>query len=133
MAYHGVNIVMRSHELGKWGEDVAARYLQSKGLKILDRNWYCEEGEIDIVALDNEILVIVEVRTRTSDAYGTPEESLTRDKRRHIQQAALSYLQEYDHFDPSWRIDVVAIDAHRCGRVDRIAHYENAIEGEQGL
>ncbi len=124
---------MRSHDLGKWGEDVAARYLQSKGYEILGRNWSCEEGEIDIVALDNETLVIVEVRTRTSDAYGTPEESLTRDKRRHIQQAALSYLQEHDRFDTSWRIDVVAIDAHRCGSVDRIAHYESAIEEEQGL
>jgi len=124
---------MRSHKLGKWGEDVATRYLRSKGLEILERNWCCDEGEIDIVALDNETLVIVEVRTRTSDVYGTPEESLTRDKCRHIQQAALSYLQTHDHLEPSWRIDVVAIYAHRYGSVDRIAHYENAIEGERGL
>lgn len=120
---------MRSHELGKWGEDIAARYLQSKGLEIIDRNWRCEEGELDIVALEDEILVIVEVRTRTSDAYGAPEETLTINKRRHIQQAAFNYLQEHDYLDINWRIDLVAIDAYRCGSVDRIAHYKNAIEG----
>ena len=54
-------------------------------------------------------------------------------KRRHIQRAAFSYLQEHDSLDKQWRIDVIAIDAHRCGSVDRIAHYENAIEGEEEL
>ncbi len=122
---------MRSHELGKWGEDVAAEYLQSIGFIVLDRNWRCEEGELDIVALDSEVIVVVEVRTRSSDAYGTPEESLTSQKRRHLQNAALTYLQEKDRLDAVWRIDVVAIDAAQSGDVERIDHYINAIEGER--
>ena len=121
---------MRSHELGKWGEDVATQFLQAKGLKILERNWRCEEGELDIIALDNDTIVVVEVRTRTSDAYGTPEESLTHHKRRHLEKSALAYLQEHDCLDTLWRIDVIAIDALQSGSVDRISHYENAIEGE---
>jgi putative endonuclease len=127
----GVWFLMRSHELGKWGEDVAAEYLQSKGFIILDRNWRCEDGELDIVALDGEAIVVVEVRTRSSDTYGTPEESLTSQKRRHLQNAALAYLQKKDRLDAVWRIDVVAIDAHRSGDLERIEHYTNAIEGER--
>ena len=96
---------MRSHELGKWGEDVAARFLQQKGLKILERNWRCEEGELDIIALEGDTVVVVEVRTRTSDAYGAPEESLTYHKRRHLENSALAYLQEHDCLDRFWRID----------------------------
>ncbi len=122
---------MRSHELGKWGEDVAVEYLQSMGLVLLDRNWRCEEGELDIVALDGEVVVIVEVRTRSSDAYGAPEESLTPRKRRHLQKAALAYLQDKERLEDVWRIDVVAIEASRDGHVDRIEHYANAIEGER--
>lgn len=121
---------MRSHQLGKWGENIAARYLQSKGLKILERNWRCAEGELDIVALDGKTIVIVEVRTRSSGAFGMPEESLTQQKRRHLQMAALAYLQESDRSDSLWRIDVVAIEAARSGSVDSIKHYESAIEGE---
>ncbi len=122
---------MRSHELGKRGEGAAAEYLQSTGLVILDRNWRCEDGELDIVALDGEVIVVVEVRTRSSDAYGTPEESLTPRKRRHLRNAALAYLQENDRLDAVWRIDVVAIDANQRGDVQRIEHYANAIEGER--
>jgi putative endonuclease len=122
---------MRSHELGERGEAAAAEFLQSTGLAILDRNWHCEAGELDIVALDGEIIVIVEVRTRSSDAYGTPEESLTPRKCRHLRNAALAYLQEKDRLDAVWRIDVVAIDADRRGDVQRIEHYVNAIEGER--
>ena len=121
---------MRSHELGKWGENVAAQFLQEKGLQILERNWRCEEGELDIIALENDTIVMVEVRTRTSDAYGTPEESLTHQKRRHLENSALTYLQEHECLDMLWRIDVIAISDIQCGSVDRISHYENAIEGE---
>lgn len=128
-----IGFVMRSHELGKWGEDVAAQFLQSKGFKILARNWCCEAGELDIIALDNDTIVIVEVRTRSSDAFGTPEESLTQQKRRHLEKSALAFLQEQDHLDVAWRIDVIAIDAFQHGTVDRISHYENALEGEQGF
>jgi putative endonuclease len=124
---------MRSHQLGKWGEDVAARHLHSKGLAILDRNWRCEEGELDIVALDGETIVIVEVRTRSSDAFGTAEESLTREKRRHLQMASLAYLQEHDQSHSHWRIDVVTIRTQNTGSIESIDHYENAIEGEGEL
>ena len=121
---------MRAQQFGAWGESVAAEHLHSKGLQILTRNWRCEEGEIDLIALDGDTIVIVEVRTRASDVFGTAEESVTPRKRSRLQRTALAYLDAEDRVDATWRIDVVAIDADRSGKVKSIEHYVNAIEGE---
>ena len=63
---------LREKSLGRYGEDVAARYLQDAGLVLIDRNWRGRSGEVDLVALDGAILVICEVKTRTSDQFGGP-------------------------------------------------------------
>ena len=69
---------LSTRALGDYGERLACRYLLGQGLTILDRNWRCVRGEIDVVAVDGRELVVCEVKTRTSDAYGAPKASLVR-------------------------------------------------------
>jgi putative endonuclease len=113
---------------GARGEDLAAVALQERGYSLLVRNYRCTSGEIDIVAMDGETLVFVEVRTRRSDAYGTPEESLTAAKRARMIACAESYVQA-NPFDGNRRIDVVAVELATDGSVRRLEVIANAVEG----
>lgn len=114
--------------LGKLGEDVAARRLAAQGYVVLQRNWRCATGELDLVLERDEVLIFVEVRTRRGDRFGTPEESITPRKRARLISAALTYLNEHAATDRAWRIDVVAIEIGSRGEVVRFNHLENAIE-----
>jgi putative endonuclease len=114
--------------LGRRGEDLAARHLAAKGYEIIDRNWRCESGELDLVARDEDDLVFVEVRTRRGQALGSPEESITPAKQARLIDLAQAYVQTRD-WQGSWRLDVVAIEMDRRGRLLRLDHYENAITG----
>lgn len=114
--------------LGRHGEDLAARHLAARGYDIIARNWRCEVGEIDLVARDGAGLVFVEVRTRRGRALGSPEESITAAKQARLIDLAEAYVQA-EHWDGSWRIDVVAVEMDRRGRLLRVDHYENAITG----
>jgi len=114
--------------LGRYGETLAARYLESKGFSLCARNWRCPAGEIDLIARDGDCLVFVEVRTRRKQDFGTPEESITAAKQAHLIAVAQTYVQEQG-WDGDWRIDVVAIELERDGRVRRLAHLENAVMG----
>lgn len=82
--------------LGPWGESLAATYLGSRGLQILDRGWRCARGEIDLVARDGSVLVFVEVKTRRGRAVGTPEEGLTPAKARKLAELGQLYLAAQD-------------------------------------
>ena len=113
---------------GRLGEDAAARYLMRAGYQVVERNYRCRAGEIDLVARDGETLVFIEVRARTSTAFGTPEESVTARKQQKMIACALTYLSERGRPDQDWRIDVVAVTLDR-GRVSRLDHYQHAIEG----
>ena len=114
--------------LGRRGEQLAARQLEAKGFQIVTRNWRCESGELDLVARDGECLVMVEVRTRRGQSMGSPEESITAAKQARLALLGQAYVQEND-WSGAWRIDVVAIQMDRSGRVLRMAHYENAVTG----
>ncbi len=114
--------------LGYYGEDLAARHLADRGYTILARNWRCAHGELDLVARDGDCLVLVEVRTRRGRALGTPEESITPAKQARLVDLAWAYVQEQDWVG-DWRIDVVAIEMDRRGRLLRMEHYENAVSG----
>ena len=114
--------------LGRRGEQLAAAHLEAKGFGIVARNWRCETGELDLVALDGECLVMVEVRTRRGRSMGSPEESITAAKQERLALLGLAYVQESEWVG-DWRIDVVAIEMDRRGRVLRMAHYENAVTG----
>jgi putative endonuclease len=81
-----------AHVLGAYGEQLAARYLVDSGMRILDRNWRCDQGEIDIVAMDGSCLVIVEVKTRRSLAFGAPVEAVTAVKAARLRRLAACWL-----------------------------------------
>ena len=114
--------------LGKRGEAYAADYLAAQGYAILERNWHCPWGELDLVAERDDQVIFVEVRTRQTDRLGTPEESITPAKRAKLIAAAQTYLDEHDQADRDWRIDVVAIEVGSRGAVTRCTVIENAIE-----
>ena len=95
--------------LGRRGEELAAGYLEAHGMRIVDRNWRCPEGEIDIVALDGETLVIAEVKTRKSLAYGHPFEAVGAEKLARLHRLASAWSREHDPRRPLCRVDVVAV------------------------
>jgi putative endonuclease len=95
--------------LGRYGEDVAVRYLESAGLVILARNWRCPVGELDVIARDGSHLVVCEVKTRSSDRYGTPFEAVSPRKMRRMRQVALRWLDEQQVHAPGIRFDVIGI------------------------
>lgn len=101
--------------LGKHGENLAAEYLQSQGMQLLARNWRCDAGELDIIARDGEVIVVCEVRTRSSDRYGTPLASVTSTKFARLQKLALRWLVENGCRGAHVRIDVIGIIGPRGG------------------
>ena len=109
---------------GKAGEDIAANYLEREGLKILERNYRFERGEIDIIAEEGDELVFVEVKARRSTTFGTPEEAVTEEKQEQVHAVAEGYLFEHDIDNRSCRFDVVAIE-FRNNKAD-IRHLRDA-------
>ncbi len=94
--------------VGKKGEDLAAAFLIKNGFKIIDRNWRFGHLEVDVFAFKNDILHIVEVKTRTSEKYGLPEESITTKKFRLLQLAAIAYLDLFPQYTKI-QFDILAI------------------------
>jgi putative endonuclease len=101
--------------IGHYGENVAARHLTDAGLEILERNWRCAEGEIDIVARDRDVLVICEVKTRSSDVCGLPVEAVTRKKADQLRRLALLWLREHPAGGADVRFDVVSVMRRSVG------------------
>jgi putative endonuclease len=101
--------------LGQYGERVAARHLAAAGLTIVARNWRCPDGEIDIVARDRDVVVICEVKTRSSSAFGTPAEAITRTKADRLRRLAMLWLREHPAGGADVRFDVVSVLLPRAG------------------
>lgn len=120
---------MNKKSLGDYGEEVAADRLRAKGYRIIERNWRTSAGEIDLVAVHDGCVVFVEVKTRTSDLFGSPEEAITYKKQRRMVGAAQGYLADKKLSDSIWRIDMVAVVCDRRGKVSRFDHYEDVITG----
>ena len=99
----------RNAELGRRGEDAAARFLDRRGYEIVERNWTCAAGEADIIARDGEALVFVEVKTRSSCDCGMPAEAVDEAKRDRYERIAALFLQGFDVVDVPVRFDVVSI------------------------
>ena len=95
--------------LGRAGEDAAARFLIARGYVVLDRNWRCGLGEIDIVATDGTALVVCEVKTRGGGAFGSPAEAVTYEKLARLRLLAIEWVQASAARWPRVRIDVVAV------------------------
>ena len=100
---------MNKKELGKYGEDIACKFLIKLGYKIIERNYRFGKGEIDIIADDNGTLVFVEVKTRENLNFGPPELAVTKAKQNQIRKIASAYLYEKGINDTLCRMDVVAI------------------------
>lgn len=115
-------------KLGDFGEQAAAAHLTRQGMHVLARKWRCAEGEIDLVLRDGETLVFVEVRTRRGGSPGSAEESVGLAKQARL--VALAYAYCAAHALPEqaiWRIDVVAVELDRSGRIARLNHIPHAI------
>jgi putative endonuclease len=113
--------------LGAFGERVAAAHLESKGYRILERNYRCREGEIDIIAAEGDCLVFVEVRTRRGQERGSAVESVDPAKGGRLAALAEAYCQERPDLPSDRRIDVVAVELSPTGRLLRIQHIESAV------
>jgi len=126
--------------LGQAGEEIALRTLAAAGLTILARNWRCPAGELDIVAQDvapdyargdlaAQWLVLVEVRTRRGDRYGTARQSVLGRKEAKLREVARHYVQAA-HWEGPWRIDVVAVQMDSRGHLQAVEHIRHAVRDE---
>ena len=106
--YNKIDTMSEHYELGKKGEDEAARYLQEKGFFIMHRNWRSGKKELDIVARDGEEVAIVEVKSRRNTDYGRPEDAIDERKIRHILSSTDAYVRKFN-IDLPIRFDIITI------------------------
>lgn len=100
---------MANHnDLGKLGEEIALKFLEEKGYRILALNWEWEKIELDIIAEEKGVIIFVEVKTRQNRDFGYPEESVGRSKEKRIYEAAAEYLYRQEH-EGEYRFDIIAI------------------------
>ncbi|WP_445664265.1 YraN family protein [Fodinibius sp. AD559] len=115
-----------TREIGDEGEELAVAYLESKGYTILDRNYHFERAEVDIVAYDNETcIVFAEVKTRSSNTFGEPEEFVDEEKIQNVYKAAEAWIYERKMDGAPVRFDIVAI-LQKNNEAPNIKHFENA-------
>lgn len=112
------------NEFGKKGEIIAKEFLLGKGYEIKCSNWVWEKAEIDIIAFKNESLVFTEVKTRTGNFFGNPEEFVTRSKERNLERASAAYIEEKGHTGEI-RFDIIAITFFKNG-LHEVHHIEDA-------
>lgn len=111
--------------LGRRGEEVAARYLRERGITLLDRNWRCREGELDIIGTDGTTLMVYEVKTRSGLGYGLPAESITRDKIARIRRLTSQWLSVHHVRWCPIRFDVISV-LWRPGEPPEVRHISGA-------
>src|SRR5574340_1142891 len=115
---------------GNKGEELVVRFLKNAGYRVVERNYRCRLGEIDIVALDGGTLVFVEVKSRTSESFGDPQLAVGPDKQKKISRIALNYLQEKNMLSRNVRFDVVAVKMLPAGNT--LEHIRDAFELSSG-
>jgi putative endonuclease len=116
--------MLKHSKLGTKGEDIAAEYLRTKGYKILNRNWRFGQKEIDLIGAMGDMVVFVEIKTRTGLQFGYPEEAVNKQKQRFLKAAAAVYTQQRPEFRVS-RFDIIAITLEN-DRVKEVVHFEEA-------
>ncbi len=113
-------------EIGKRGEDAAAHYIENKGYKIVERNFTCPLGEMDIIALERNTLCFIEVKTLSGRTYGPPETAVNIYKQHKLSKVALAYLKQKHLHDVEARFDVIAVTLSPVG--ERIELIKDAFE-----
>ncbi|MFC6237856.1 YraN family protein [Longivirga aurantiaca] len=109
-------VVRAKDALGRFGEDVAARHLEAEGFVVLERNWRCADGELDILARDGDTLVVCEVKTRSSLRYGSPFEAITERKLHRLERLGMRWMRERGVRPQRMRVDIVSVLAPPGGR-----------------
>lgn len=117
--------VLSRAELGALGEEIAVAVLVDAGMRVLDRNWRCRAGELDIVARDGDALVFCEVKARRGTGFGDPVEAVTPVKQRRLRGLARAWLAAHDHHAPDVRFDVVGVLV-RPGARPQVRHLRGA-------
>lgn len=112
--------------VGKKGEKLAQDFLKSKGYRILEANYRSSIGELDIVAENKNRLAFVEVRTRSSAEYGTPEESITEIKKEKLVSLCMEYINTHD-ISREWHLDLVAVELNQEGKLVRLEHIPDVL------
>ncbi len=130
LEYGEIRLLNFKKRIGNKGESIAEEYLKQKGYKIIQRNYRCRFGEIDIIAKDGNTVVFTEVRTKQNNNFGSPQESITPAKIEKISKASLSFIQEKKMAGFSYRFDLIAITFSQ-GR-QNIEHIENAFMPSNG-
>lgn len=116
-----------NQRFGGWGEQTAAQYLEQRGYRIVARNYRTPYGELDLVVEKEGQLVFVEVKTRSSQEFGMPEDAITEKKRAHILQSAFHYIQENGLEESEWRVDVISIIRAAGQSEPEVTWFENAL------
>jgi putative endonuclease len=109
-------VVRAKDALGRYGEELAARHLVEDGFVLLERNWRCDEGELDILARDGDVLVVCEVKTRSSLTHGSPFEAVTHRKLHRLERLGMRWMRERGVRPRSMRVDVVSVLRPSSGR-----------------
>ncbi len=100
---------MNKRELGRFGEELAEKFLEKNGIKILNKNYFTNYGEIDLIGIENETIIFIEVKLRTNNSYGEPSESINFKKKQNLLNAIDIFLAENDFSDYNLRIDIICI------------------------
>ncbi len=116
---------MHNKTLGERGEIAACQYLGRRGIEVIDTNWTCRFGEADIVAIDEDCIVFVEVKTRSGVDRGLPEDAITREKRQKYEKIAMAYLEQSSYNNLSVRFDAISITLMAENRAF-LRHHKNA-------
>ena len=106
-------MTFKKKELGAKGEEVAVNYLKSRGYRIVERNYRIRFGEIDIIAEQGDDLVFIEVKTRSGTLFGSPFESVTKQKQKQLSKVALEYISKQGFHNRPARFDVVGIELQK--------------------
>ena len=120
-------------DVGKFGENMAARFLSSRGYKILERNVVTPFGEIDLIGRKKEHIVFFEVKTRTSDRFGPPLSSITYTKKIHLVKSCTYYLKKHHLIGCHTRIDAIGINLTTDGELKILKHLTSIIEIEEWI
>jgi putative endonuclease len=120
-----VKTSQRSRQVGGYGQNLAKDFLQQRGYEVLTENYYTRSGEIDLICQKNSQIIFIEVKTRSSNNYGIPEEAISKIKKEKLRKTALYYLQEQTIVNENWRIDSVAVEISKINKIAQIRHHKN--------